>query len=124
MGRPDIEEVVRRLKAYAAAGADCLYAPGISAPDQISALVAAVEPKPINILISAPGGLTIKDAAALGVRRVSVGGALFRVAWGAFARAATELAEKGTFGGFQNAAPHGELNSFFSQFVTEKAQGA
>ena len=120
VGQPDIDETIRRLQAYAAAGADCLYAPGIGTPEEIAAVVAAVEPKPVNILISAPSGLTMSDAAALGVRRVSVGGALFRVAWGEFARAATELAEKGTFGGFENAAPHGDLNRFFGQFQQEK----
>ncbi len=116
VGRPDIEEVVRRLKAYAEAGADCLYAPGIRARDQIETVVKAVAPKPVNLLIGGSIGLTISDAAVLGVRRVSVGGALFRVAWGSFARAAAELAESGTFDGFKDAAPHNELNEFFAQF--------
>jgi 2-methylisocitrate lyase-like PEP mutase family enzyme len=114
VGQDDISEVVRRLQAYAEAGADCLYAPGLDTREQIVAVVQAVAPKPVNILISAPGGLTMNDAAALGVRRVSVGGALARVAWGSFMRAARELAEQGTFGGFAGAAPHGELNEFFS----------
>lgn len=113
VGREDIDEVVRRLTAYAEAGADCLYAPGIDEHEHISAVVAAVAPKPVNLLISGAGGLTISDAAALGVRRVSVGGALSRVAWGGFIRAAQELAEHGTFGGFAHAAPHGELQKFF-----------
>jgi 2-methylisocitrate lyase-like PEP mutase family enzyme len=114
VGVDDIDEVIRRLTAYAEAGADCLYAPGINQRDHIKAVVDAVAPKPVNLLISAPGGLTISDAATLGVRRVSVGGALQRAAWGGFARAARELAEKGTFGGFEGATPHAELQKLFA----------
>ncbi|PZR74714.1 MAG: 2-methylisocitrate lyase [Chthoniobacterales bacterium] len=113
VGLNDIDEVIRRLSAYAHAGADCLYAPGVQKREDIAAIVAAVAPKPVNVLISAPGGLTISDCAALGVRRVSVGGALARVAWGGFMRAATELARFGRFDGFAGAAPHGELQDFF-----------
>jgi 2-methylisocitrate lyase-like PEP mutase family enzyme len=113
VGRTDIDEVIRRLTSYAAAGADCLYAPGISQREHISAVVAALAPKPVNVLISAPGGLTIEEAAALGVRRVSVGGALSRIAWGAFARAATTLARSGRFDDFAGAMPHAELQQFF-----------
>jgi 2-methylisocitrate lyase-like PEP mutase family enzyme len=115
VGRDDIDEVVRRLVAYSEAGADCLYAPGLHERDHIRAVVEAVAPKPVNLLISAPGGLTMRDAADLGVRRVSVGGALARAAWGGFIRAAKELAEQGTFGGFQGAAPHGELQALFKK---------
>ena len=114
VGRDDIDEVIRRLDAYASAGADCLYAPGIGERDHIAAVVKAVAPKPLNLLISAPGGLTIRDAAELGVRRVSVGGALARCAWGGFIRAARELAERGVFNGFADAAPHSDLQQFFS----------
>src|SRR6266513_5226117 len=114
VGRDDIDEVIRRLTAYADAGADCLYAPGIRERDHISAVVKALAPKPVNLLISAPGGLTMRDAAELGVRRVSVGGALSRAAWGGFIRAAKELAESGRFDGFAGAAPHGELQPFFA----------
>jgi 2-methylisocitrate lyase-like PEP mutase family enzyme len=114
VGVDDINEVIRRLTAYAEAGADCLYAPGICKPDQIRAVVEAVGPKPVNVLISAPGGLTIRDAEELGVRRVSVGSALARAAWGGFIRAAKELAEEGTFGGFAGATPHSELQKLFS----------
>ncbi len=113
VGVEDIDEVIRRLTSYSAAGADCLYAPGLSSREHIKAVVEAVAPKPVNILISAPGGLTVSDAAALGVRRVSVGGALARAAWGGFLRAARTLAEQGTFHGFADATPHGELNAFF-----------
>ena len=114
VGQDDINEVIRRLTAYAEAGADCLYAPGIRERDHITAVVQAVAPKPVNLLISAPGGLTIRDAAELGVRRVSVGGALARTAWGGLIRAAKELAEQGTFGGFSGAMPHADLQGFFS----------
>ncbi|HAK07021.1 MAG TPA: 2-methylisocitrate lyase [Spartobacteria bacterium] len=115
VGRPEIDEVIRRLSAYAEAGADCLYAPGIRTREHIAAVVAAVAPKPVNILIGAPIGLTMADAAALGVRRVSVGGALARAAWGGFIRAAKELAEHGRFDGFADAAPHAELQEFFQR---------
>jgi 2-methylisocitrate lyase-like PEP mutase family enzyme len=114
VGRPDIEEVIQRLKAYGNAGADCLYAPGIQTREDIAGVVRAVAPKPVNVLISAPGGLTMSDAAALGVRRVSVGGALARAAWGGFIRAAKQLADHGRFDGFADAASHAELNEFFS----------
>lgn len=113
VGRPEIEEVKRRLKAYAEAGADCLYAPGIRTREDIAAVVRAVAPKPVNALIGGPVGLTINDVAALGVRRISVGGALARAAWGGFMRAAKDLAEHGRFDGFKDAAPHDELNEFF-----------
>jgi 2-methylisocitrate lyase-like PEP mutase family enzyme len=114
VGRDDIDEVVRRLTAYSEAGADCLYAPGIRERDHIRAVVKAVAPKPVNLLISAPGGLTIREAQECGVRRVSVGGALARAAWGGFVRAAKDLAESGVFDGFAGAMPHGDLQAFFS----------
>lgn len=113
LGQPDIEEVVRRLVAYAEAGADCLYAPGIRERDHIKSAVEAVAPRPVNLLISAPGGLTISDAAQLGVRRVSVGGALARAAWGGFIRAAKDLAENGCFEGFAGSTAHADLQKFF-----------
>jgi 2-methylisocitrate lyase-like PEP mutase family enzyme len=113
VGVNEIDEVIRRLTAYAEAGADCLYAPGVLDRAHIAAVVKAVAPKPVNLLISAPGGLTIRDAADLGVRRVSVGGALARAAWGGFVRAAKDLAEAGVFDGFAGATPYGELQEFF-----------
>ena len=113
VGTEDIGETTRRLKAYADAGADCLFAPGLESREQVTAVVEAVAPKPVNVLISGPGGLTVDEVADLGVRRVSVGGALSRAAWGGFIRAAKELAGDGTFNGFAGAAPHGELNKFF-----------
>ena len=117
VGRPDLAETIARLKAYADAGADCLYAPGLRTPEQISAVVAAVAPKPVNLLMSQPGGMTVAEAAALGVRRVSVGGALARTAWGGFMRAAQQLAEAGSFDGFANAASSQALNAFFAPGV-------
>jgi 2-methylisocitrate lyase-like PEP mutase family enzyme len=113
VGVDDIDEVIRRLSAYAEAGADCLYAPGIRERDHVAAVVIAVAPKPVNLLITAPGGLTMRDAAELGVRRVSVGSALARAAWSGFIRAAQELAEAGTFDGFAAATPHSKLQEFF-----------
>ena len=108
-GVPDLDEVTRRLKAYSAAGADCLYAPGISTREQISAVVKAVAPKPVNFLMGGVSELTVKDLAGLGVRRISVGGALARSAWGGFIRMAKEIAEAGSFKGFAEAAPGADI---------------
>ena len=99
-GRPDIDETVRRLRAYAEAGADCLYAPRINTAEQIEAIVTAVAPKPVNLLINAPF-VTVAEAAALGVRRISVGGTLARTAWAGFLQAAREIMDAGTFSCFQ-----------------------
>lgn len=112
-GKPDLDATIARLKAYAAAGADCLYAPGLSTKEQISAVVAAVAPKPVNILIGTPLPLTVKDIEGLGGRRISVGGALARVAWGAVGRMAKEMLEQGTFQGFAGGMPGAELNKLF-----------
>jgi len=114
VGRPDIEHTIQRLKAYGNAGADCLYAPGIRTPEQISAVVAGVAPKPVNLLMGWPGDLTMREIAALGVRRVSVGGALARSAWGGFMRAAKLIIEQGKFDGFADAASGKELDTFFA----------
>lgn len=100
VGRPDIDETIRRLRAYAEAGADCLYAPRIGTVEQVAAIIAAVSPKPVNLLINAPF-VTVSEAAALGVRRISVGGTLARTAWGGFLEAANEIAEAGTFSRFE-----------------------
>jgi 2-methylisocitrate lyase-like PEP mutase family enzyme len=115
VGRPDLDDAIRRLKAYAEAGADCLYAPGIRTREQIAAVVAAVAPKPVNLLVGSPTDLTLQDIEALGVRRVSVGGALARTAWGGFMRAAQMIAAQGKFDGFAGAAAGAELNAFFRQ---------
>jgi 2-methylisocitrate lyase-like PEP mutase family enzyme len=113
VGQADLDMVIDRLKAYSEAGADCLYAPGITTREQISAVVKAVHPKPVNLLIGA-SGLSVAEAADLGVRRISVGGSLARSAWGGFLRAAREMAEKGTFSELGSGYPGGELNKMFS----------
>jgi 2-methylisocitrate lyase-like PEP mutase family enzyme len=111
-GQSDLKLVIDRLLAYADAGADCLYAPGIKTREEIAAVVKAVHPKPVNLLIGA-SGLSLDEVAALGVRRVSVGGSLARMAWAGFMRAAREMAEKGTFTEFAGGYPGGELNKMF-----------
>ena len=100
VGRPDIDDTIRRLRAYAEAGADCLYAPRIESAEHTAAIVAAVAPKPVNLLINAPF-ITVAQAAAHGVRRISVGGTLARVAWAGFLDAAAEIAHTGTFSRFE-----------------------
>jgi 2-methylisocitrate lyase-like PEP mutase family enzyme len=112
VGQPDLAMVIDRLQAYSEAGADCLYAPGIKTKEQISAVVKAVHPKPVNLLIGA-SGLSVKEAGDLGVRRISVGGSLARNAWAGFMRAAREIAEQGTFTELGNGYPGGELNKMF-----------
>jgi 2-methylisocitrate lyase-like PEP mutase family enzyme len=118
-GLPDLDAVLRRLKAYAAAGADCLYAPGIKRRDQIEAVVKAVAPKPVNFLNSGAFGFTVSDLAAMGVRRISVGGSLARVAMNAFIRTATEIAQEGKFDGLADLISNQELNKFFGDDQTK-----
>jgi 2-methylisocitrate lyase-like PEP mutase family enzyme len=116
VGHPrPLEESVRRLEAYARAGADVLYAPGASSREAIEAIVAAVAPKPVNVLAGSNFGFTLSDAAALGVRRISVGSALARAAWTGFIRAATAMAEAGSFTGLDNLVPYAELDRFFRE---------
>ncbi|MGA7281553.1 MAG: isocitrate lyase/phosphoenolpyruvate mutase family protein [Acidimicrobiia bacterium] len=100
VGRPDIDETIRRLRAYGEAGADCLYAPRLETVEQVSLIIAAVSPKPVNLLINAPF-ITVAEAADLGVRRISVGGTLARIAWAGFLEAAEEIAHRGTFSRFE-----------------------
>ncbi|HKD40162.1 MAG TPA: isocitrate lyase/phosphoenolpyruvate mutase family protein [Myxococcaceae bacterium] len=112
-GRPDLDDTIRRLKAFAAAGADVLYAPGLPNLDSVKAVCTAVSPRPVNVLAGAKGGsFTVENLAAAGVRRISVGSALSRAALGAFLRAAREIADKGTFTFGEQAAPFAELNKF------------
>jgi 2-methylisocitrate lyase-like PEP mutase family enzyme len=111
--RPDFDDILRRLVAFSSAGADCLYAPGVKTAEQITAIVKAVAPKPVNVLMGGPSQLTVKALGDLGVRRISVGGALARSAWGGFMRAARAIAEHGSFDGFADAAPGAELNKLF-----------
>jgi 2-methylisocitrate lyase-like PEP mutase family enzyme len=113
VGQADLNLVIDRLQAYADAGADCLYAPGIRTKEQIAAVVKAVHPKPVNLLLGWPG-LSVAEVADLGVRRISIGGSLARAAWGGFMRAAREIAEKGTFTELGNGYAGGELNKMFS----------
>lgn len=113
-GAPDLDETIRRLRAYAAAGADCLYAPGVRTREQIAALVEAVAPKPLNLVVGWASDLAVKDIAALGVRRISVGCGLARVAWGGFMRTAKLLPEEGRFDGLAQAVPVAEINAFFA----------
>ena len=121
VGRPDLDETIARLKAYAEAGADCLYAPGLRTPEQIGAAVAAVAPKPFNLLIGWASELTVEDVAALGVRRISVGGALARSAWGGFIAATRAIADHGRFDGLAGAASGTELNAFFRDDLLKRA---
>jgi 2-methylisocitrate lyase-like PEP mutase family enzyme len=113
-GRPDLDETIRRLKAFADAGADCLYSPGIKTREQIEATVKAVAPKSINFLNSGAFGFTVNDLGEMGVRRISVGGTLARVAMDGFIKAATEIAKNGKFDNFANVITNAELNEFFA----------
>jgi 2-methylisocitrate lyase-like PEP mutase family enzyme len=112
VGRPDLTETIRRLEAYADAGADCLYAPGIRATEDIAAVVAAVAPKPVNLLVGSDFA-TVAELASLGVRRISVGGALARAAWTGFLQAAQEIADRGTFHGLSRAVSFADINDRF-----------
>jgi 2-methylisocitrate lyase-like PEP mutase family enzyme len=114
-GVNDLDDAIRRLKAYKDAGADCLYAPGIKTREQIEAVVKAVAPKPVNFLGGGAFGFTVNDLAAMGVRRISVGGSLARAAMHAFIRTATEIAKEGKFDGFAGLVTNPELNKFYDQ---------
>jgi 2-methylisocitrate lyase-like PEP mutase family enzyme len=113
VGRPELADAIKRLEAYAAAGADCLFAPGLSKKEDVAAVVKAVAPKPVNLIVVKPW-ITLREAGDLGVRRISVGGALARAAWTGFAKAAREIAEHGTFDGFATNDPPLNLNAVFS----------
>jgi 2-methylisocitrate lyase-like PEP mutase family enzyme len=122
-GRSDLDEAIARLKAYANAGADCLYSPGIKSREQIAAVVNAVAPKPVNVLMSSGAQpLTVSDLAALGVRRISVGGALARVGWGSVMRVAKQIAHEGRFDGLNDSAPGAELNALFRDDLKKRAK--
>src|SRR6059058_3305267 len=115
VGREKLDQVIKRLVKYSEAGADCLYAPGFKDRESNKAIVDAVAPKPVNVLIGGPVGLTMRDAADLGARRVSVGGAFARAAWGGFIRSAKELMDSGTFEELRHAASYDELQGRFAQ---------
>jgi 2-methylisocitrate lyase-like PEP mutase family enzyme len=122
VGHPEpLRESIKRLVAYAEAGADVLYAPGPRSREDIRAIVSAVAPKPVNVLVSSAIGLTVSELAELGVRRISVGSALARAAWGAFVRAAESIAKDGSFDGFADAEPFADLNDFFRRDLKERA---
>jgi 2-methylisocitrate lyase-like PEP mutase family enzyme len=125
VGHPDpFRESVRRLQAYAAAGADVLFAPGPQKPEEIKALVEAVSPKPFNLLVVRDIGLSVADIAALGVRRISVGGALALAAWTGFMRAAQMLKSEGSFAGLASLVPYPEINALFAADLRgQQAQG-
>jgi methylisocitrate lyase len=112
VGRPDLAATIKRLEAYAAAGADCLFAPGLKKKEDVAAVVKAVAPKPVNLIVVAPW-ITLAEAAELGVRRVSIGGALARAAWAGFAKAAAEIAEQGTFANLAVPGQPLDLNGIF-----------
>jgi methylisocitrate lyase len=113
VGRPDLPETIRRLTAYAEAGADCLYAPGLRRLEDIAAVIAAVSPKAVNVLVGSDF-TTVPALAAAGARRISVGGALARAAWTGFLQAATEIAQQGTFTALGRAVPFADLNGMFA----------
>jgi 2-methylisocitrate lyase-like PEP mutase family enzyme len=122
VGRPHLSEAIERLSAYAAAGADCLYAPGLGTADEIRAVVLAVAPKPVNVLMGSDA-MSVSELADLGVRRISVGGALARTAWSAFMRAAIGIAERGSFAGFAGAVPFAELNALMREDFDRRGEG-
>jgi 2-methylisocitrate lyase-like PEP mutase family enzyme len=115
VGRPHLSEAIARLQAYASAGADCLYAPGLRTREEIAAVVEALAPKPVNVLASMARGLTLQDFASMGVRRVSVGGSLARAAWGGFVRAAERIASEGKFDAFGDAGANIDLDAIFGK---------
>lgn len=122
VGHPKpLPEAIRRLQAYAEAGADVLYAPGPRMPDEIQSIVTSVNPKPVNVLMSSNTGLKIADLAAMGVRRVSVGSALARAAWTGFIRAAKNLADEGSMEGFDGSISYAELDGFFQKDWMERS---
>jgi len=113
-GRPDLDDTIRRITAFAEAGADVLFAPGLKTKEEITAAVKAVAPKPINLIMGIPQmTLTIAEAQSLGVKRVSLGSAFIRSAYGGFTRAAEEVLQKGSFSFAQTATPYAELNKLF-----------
>jgi 2-methylisocitrate lyase-like PEP mutase family enzyme len=122
-GRPDMEETLRRVRAFKEAGADCIYTPGIRTREQIEAVVKAAAPKAVNFLNSGAFGFTVNDLAAMGVRRISVGGSLARVAMQAFIKTAREIAVDGKFDGFANLITNAELNAFFHDDLKKRQAG-
>ena len=120
--RPDLDETIRRLKAFADAGADCLYSPGIKTREEITATIKAVAPKPVNFLNSRAFGFTVSDLTDLGVRRISVGGTLARVAMNAFVQSAVQIAQEGKFDSFADVISNAELNKFFHDDLPRRSK--
>lgn len=120
--RPDIDETIRRLKAFADAGADCLYAPGVRSREHVEAVIKCVAPKPVNILMPANLGFSVRDLEQMGARRISVGGSLARVAWTALTRASKEILEQGTFTCFEGAMTNAELNKLFREDMKKRGR--
>ena len=122
VGHPEpLRESIRRLQAYAEAGADVLYAPGPREPEEIQAIVTALSPKPVNILMSSNTGVRVADLAEMGVRRISVGSSLARAAWSGFIRAAETIAREGSFAGFDGSVSFSELNNLFREDVKKRS---
>jgi 2-methylisocitrate lyase-like PEP mutase family enzyme len=119
-GRADMDEAIRRLKAFGDAGADCLYVPGIKTREQIETVVKAVAPKPVNLLMSFAGGFSVDDIAGMGVRRISVGGTMARVAMDAFMKSARAIANDGSFESFAGVVSNAELNAFFADSAAKR----
>lgn len=117
-----LQESIRRLQAYAEAGADVLYAPGPKSREDIEAIVKAVHPKPVNVLMGVNTGLRVPDLAEMGVRRISVGSSLARAAWTGFIRAATAIAREGSFAGFDDIEPYKDLNDVFREDLKERSR--
>ena len=120
VGVPDIEQTITRLRAYSNAGADCLYAPAIRSREHIEAVVKAVAPKPVNLLMPGNLGFTAADCEKMGVRRISTGGTLARVGWGAVIRSATQILNEGKFDTFADVTPHPNLNAFFREDMKKR----
>src|SRR3546814_767469 len=116
-GAPDIDESIRRVKAFADAGADCLYVPGIKSEEHIAAIVQAASGRAVNFLNPTPLGYTVDDLAHMGIRRISVGGSLARVAMDAFLRAAQGIAQEGSFEGFADVISNADLNQRFQKYI-------
>ena len=115
-----MDEAIRRLKAFRDAGADCLYVPGIKTREQIETVVRAVAPKPVNLLMSFAGGFSVNDIAGMGVRRISVGGTMARVAMDAFMKSARAIADAGSFESFAGVVSNAELNTFFADSAAKR----
>jgi 2-methylisocitrate lyase-like PEP mutase family enzyme len=119
-GSDPFKESVHRLQAYAEAGADVLYAPGLHQREEVKTIVAALGPKPVNVLVNRNTGIRVTDLAELGVRRISVGSTLSRAGWSGFMKAAQTIASAGSFAGFDGLASYAEINGFFREDLKDR----